>query len=116
METLHEKRLNFSKEYLKKLLSGKKLMTIRRGKRKFEIGDEVDVYCGGKKIGRVRITSIKYKTLPEINLEDIKKDGFKSKRKLKKALRKHYRKLRKNDIFTLIEFEWIEKVKDHGSL
>lgn len=116
METLHEKRLNFSKEYLKKLLSGKKLMTIRRGKRKFEVGDEVEIYCGGKKIGKVKIISVRYKTLPEINLEDIRKDGFRSKRKLKKALRKHYRKLRKNDIFTLIEFEWVEKIEKYGSL
>ncbi|MCD6371144.1 MAG: ASCH domain-containing protein [Candidatus Aenigmarchaeota archaeon] len=117
MEILRDKmkRLNFSKEYLKKLLRGKKLMTIRRGKRKFEIGEEVEVYCSGEKLGKIKITKVQIKKFSEINSEDIKKDGFRSKRKLKKALRKHYKNVKASDLFTLIEFEWIER-KENGSV
>lgn len=103
------KKLYFAKDYYKKLVNGKKRMTMRKGKVNLKEGEKVEVYCGGKRIGVAKIIKIKAKEFCEISKEDILKDGFKSKRKLKKALRKHYKSVRSKDIFSLIEFEWIEK-------
>ncbi|OYT41630.1 MAG: hypothetical protein B6U78_02710 [Candidatus Aenigmarchaeota archaeon ex4484_224] len=105
------KKLFFAKEYKKKLEGGKKKMTIRKGYPKFKEGQEVEIYAGNEKIGNAKITKIKVKKFSEITNDEIIKDGFKSKTKLKKALRKHYKTVKANDIFTLIEFEFKSKNK-----
>ena len=103
------KQLCFDERYYKKLIKGRKTMTIRRGKRKFEIGEKVEVICGKRKLGIAKITNLVIKKFSDIDIKEVRKDGFRSKRKLKEALRKHYKNVKGSDIFTLIEFEWIEK-------
>jgi len=105
------KKLHFAKDYYKKLISGKKRMTMRKGKVNLKEGEEIEIYCGGERIGIAKVTSIRTKEFSEISKEDVVKDGFKSKRKLKKALRKHYKSVKSKDVFSLIEFEWIKKEK-----
>ena len=106
------KKLFFAKEYKKKLEKGKKKMTIRKGYPRFKVGDEIEIFAGSEKIGNAKITKISVKRFSEITKDDIIKDGFKSKTKLKKALQKHYKKVKSNDIFSLIEFEFYSKNKN----
>ena len=109
VERVKIKTLKFAEAYLKKLESGKKLMTIRRGKKDFKVGDLVRIIAGNKKIGIARIVKVETKKFGEITKADAIKDGFKSKRKLREALKKHYKKIKSQDLFTLIEFEWVTK-------
>lgn len=53
-------------------------------------GDLVNIIVGGEKIGVAKIIQVKKVTLKELSTSEIIKDGFKSKKQLLKALRKHY--------------------------
>jgi len=105
------KSIMFAKEYEELILKKRKLCTIRKGKRDFEIGEKVALYCNNKRIAIAKIESIEYKKLSEITEEDAKKDGFESKKALKKALKKHYKKVRSKDMFTIIHFRLVRVLK-----
>lgn len=100
------KRLNFREEYKDKILSGKKRATIRLGKvSKYEVGDLVDIYAGDKKISSAIISKVRYLKFKDLKREDVRKDGFKSKAELKRALKKIYKKeFKTNSYLTQIEF------------
>ncbi|MBS7658635.1 MAG: ASCH domain-containing protein [Candidatus Bathyarchaeia archaeon] len=83
------KTLNFSKEYKEKLLSGEKTSTLRL-KTLLKKGDLVNIVVGGENLGIAKIIQVKKITLKELSINEIKKDGFKSKKHLLKALKKHY--------------------------
>ncbi len=99
----------FSKKYLKELLSGSKLTTIRAGNIKYKPGDVVLVYCGGLVLGRARILRVERRKLIDLTEEDARRDGFSSLHELLKALKQHYPNIRRDTPLVLIEFEWVEK-------
>ena len=101
--------LMFSKKYLKELLSGSKLTTIRAGNVRYRPGDIVLVYCGGLVLGRARILRVERKKLIDLTKEDARRDGFSSMQELLKALKQHYPNIRRDTPLTLIEFEWVER-------
>ncbi len=95
------KPLNFSKEYRDKILSGLKSSTIRL-KTSLKPGEIVEVNVGGEKIGTARITMVERKKLYELTDADAQRDGFKNRRELLKALRKHYGRMSKDtDVYIL---------------
>ncbi|MGP3667725.1 MAG: ASCH domain-containing protein [Candidatus Bathyarchaeota archaeon] len=98
-----ERQLNFSKEYKNKILSGVKTSTIRL-KTKLKVGEKVQIVAGGEKLGKARILRIIRKEISKLTDEDAEKDGFKDKKELLKALRKHYGKLPKATNIYIIEF------------
>ncbi len=102
----------FSKEYRDKILTGEKVTTIRLGQIPIKEGELYYANCGGEIIGILRVEKVEYKKLKEISKEDAILDGFKSKRKLRRALKKHYKGFNSNSIFTIIHFKLIEKYKD----
>jgi len=102
------KKIHFAKEYKEKILKGKKVSTIRLGKRKYSIGEVVELIVENKTFAKAKIKNVEYLTLKELSEEDARKDGFESKRKLLKALKKHYPKIKENSVVTRIEFEKIE--------
>jgi len=102
------RKIHFSKEYKKKILKGEKKATIRLGKRKFKVGETVEIIVGDEKIGEARITNVFYTTLDEIGKEEVRRDGFTKKSKLEKALKKHYPKIKRSSTLTVIEFEMIK--------
>jgi len=109
------KRIHFSKKYKKKILKGEKRATLRLGKRKFKVGETVEIMIGNKKIGEAIITNVSYTTLNEIGKEEVRKDGFTKKSKLEKALKQHYPKIKKDSILTVIEFKLIKRVSQVGA-
>lgn len=98
-----ERQLNFSKEYKNKILSGVKTSTIRL-KTNLKVGEKVQIVAGGEKLGKARILRIIRKEISKLTNEDAEKDGFKDKKELLKALRKHYGKLPKATNIYIIEF------------
>ncbi|MDH5816092.1 MAG: ASCH domain-containing protein [Candidatus Nezhaarchaeota archaeon] len=98
------KRLNFSKEYRRKIEKGLKKQTIRLSSSLKE-GDRVKVVVGGEILGIARITKVERKALEELTDEDAKKDGFESLAQLIKALKKHYGRISSKREVCIIGFE-----------
>ncbi len=105
------KHLEFTRNYEKLLLSGKKRATIRKWTN-LKAGDEVFVHCGGKIIGKAKITSVRKKSIHELTEEDAKLDGFESK----EALIEELKKLGYGGSVYVIEFEFkpTESVNPHS--
>ncbi len=107
------KYLNFAKDYKSSLLSGNKLSTIRLGKKThLKEGDLVYINCANEILGIARVKKVEFKKLKEVTREDAKLDGFKSKKKLRNALKKHYKKVSGESDVTIIQFEWVERFKN----
>ncbi|MCD6403094.1 MAG: ASCH domain-containing protein [Candidatus Aenigmarchaeota archaeon] len=112
------KKIHFSKEYKKKLLKGEKSSTIRLGKRKkYKVGDVVELVVEEKPIAKALITNVEYVRVKDLTEERAKKDGFHTKNKLIKALKKHYPRIKDNNTVTVIEFKIIKdgKKSQHGA-
>jgi len=99
-----KKPLNFSKEYRNKILSGEKTSTIRL-KTNLKVGEKVQIVVGGEKLGEAEITSIKRKDINSLTDEEARKDGFKNKKELLKALKKHYGKLSSDTHVYIVSFK-----------
>ncbi len=83
------KHIEFKKKYKRKLLSGKKNCTIRKRCYVSE-GDEVFVHCGGKIIGKAKITRVEERKLEELDDEIAREEGFRSREELINEVRKIY--------------------------
>lgn len=105
------RRLNFSKEYKRKIQEGSKRQTIRLSTSLKE-GDVVEIVSGGEVIGIARITKVEKKTLGDLTDEDAKRDGFENVNQLFKALRKHYGKISNKKEVCVIGFE-MEVKEEH---
>jgi len=102
------KRLNFAKEYKKKIKEGLKRQTIRLSTSLKE-GDRVEVVVGGEVLGIAKITRVERKTIEELTDEDAKRDGFEDVAQLVKALRRHYGKVSNKKEVCVIGFEMERK-------
>ena len=98
------KRLNFTKEYKKKIKEGLKTQTIRLSTSLKE-GDVVEVVAGGEVLGTAKITRVERRTLEELTDDDARKDGFENVAQLIKALRRHYGKISNDREVYVIGFE-----------
>lgn len=103
------KHLMFSREYWDALVSGAKRATIRVGDTGLKAGDEVFVHCGGYLLGKVRIVGVSRKRVKDLTEEDARKDGFASLEELLGALKRHYPRMGKRTVVSVVEFEWIER-------
>lgn len=83
------KRLIFRLSYADKILTGKKITTIRL-KPIVKEGEVVEIYVGHARVGRAVVKSVKPKKLSELSIEDAKRDGFSSVDDLRKELEKIY--------------------------
>jgi len=104
------KRLNFAKEYKKKIKEGLKRQTIRLSTSLRE-GEKVEVVAGGEVLGIAKITRVERKTIDELTDEDAKRDGFENVAQLLKALRRHYGRISNKKEVCVIGFE-IERRED----
>jgi len=97
-------------EFAEKILSGRKVTTIRLGK-VVPMSEEMIIQSGGKAIAKVRIEEVEMKRIGELTDEEARRDGFKSVRDLIKSLEKMYNvKVTKDDLVTIIRFEVIERM------
>jgi hypothetical protein len=104
------RRLNFAKEYKKKIKEGLKRQTIRLSTSLRE-GEKVEVVAGGEVLGIAKITRVERKTIDELTDEDAKRDGFENVAQLLKALRRHYGRISNKKEVCVIGFE-IERRED----
>ena len=102
------KYLNFSEDFMEKIISGEKKATLRLGIKDYKPGEKVIIRCGNKVIGRAIIKDVKIKTFEELNYVDIMMDGYESKEDLRKKLEEFYGKFDENALFTQIIFELSE--------
>ncbi|MEM4588284.1 MAG: ASCH domain-containing protein [Nanopusillaceae archaeon] len=105
------KNLQFLGIYRNALISGKKRITIRITKPNLRKGDIFIAHCGGKVIGKFKVTNVYTKKLREITEEEAKLDGFESKERLIKELKKYYPKIKEDTEIFVIEFEPVEIFK-----
>ena len=104
------KKLFFDRAYKDQILSGRKTTTVRKGRRKdFKEGDVVEIICGNESLGLAYIEKIEYKKLKDLTREDAISDGFSSRRKLKEALKKHYKDINSETDVTIIYFKRIKR-------
>ncbi len=94
-------------EYVDAILSGRKKATIRLGRVNVKY-NELIVHGGGRPVARVRVTSVVYKKVRELTDEDARRDGFRNRAELLKALERAYGKIDLDDVVTIIEFEVVQ--------
>ncbi len=110
---MRKKTLDFDESYIKKILEGKKITTIRKGIRDFKIGEKVLITSQNRIYAEAEITEVKYTQISELSEEDAVKDGFLTKEELFKALRKYYGQIKPNDKITVIHFKLLKKFSDY---
>ncbi len=98
-------------EYVEKLLSGAKRTTIRIGvvKPRYK---EVIIHGGGRPVAKAAIEYTIVKRVEELTDEDARRDGFKSRRELLKALERAYGRLDPGDLVTIIGLRIVKKFED----
>jgi len=106
------KHLFFDGRYADKILKEEKTSTIRVGKYSIKRGRSFYIHARGHVLGKAVVTNVKIKSLKELTDEDAKRDGFKNKKELLKALKKHYGKLDKDTPVTIIEFKMQDRFKE----
>ncbi len=104
------KHLEFKRKYMQPLLNGRKRLTIRK-RTNLKEGDQAYIHCGGKIIGRARITSVRRKRISELTEEEAKLDGFRSLNELMGELEKFGYG---DDVYVIqFEFEPLDSVNPH---
>jgi len=110
---MSKKTLDFDEPYIKKILEGKKVTTIRKGIRNFKIGERVLITSQNRIYAEAEITGLKYARISELTEKDAVKDGFLTKKELLKALKKYYGQIKSNDTITIIYFKLLKKFSDY---
>ncbi|MEM0361602.1 MAG: ASCH domain-containing protein [Sulfolobales archaeon] len=101
------KRLVFKSKYLRDLLLGRKVTTIRL-RSNVNVGDVVEVIAGDLKVGKAVIEAIRTKRLDELTDRDALYDGYRSKEELIKELIKIYGgRIRSNSEVKIIYFRML---------
>lgn len=101
------KTLNFTKIYKEKILSGKKSSTVRL-RTTLKRGEVVDIIVGGERIGKAKILNVKKLSLKDLTNKDAVRDGFKDKKSLLKALKRHYSNITEDSTVYFISFNILE--------
>ncbi|MCD6563594.1 MAG: ASCH domain-containing protein [Thermoproteales archaeon] len=104
------KYLRFKKEYVKKILEGRKTTTIRKGILSLS-HDTVYLESNGKIYGRLALKSVRYTKLSNLRESDAKADGFKNLDELKNALTDIYPDIKDDDWVTIIKFQPINQLE-----
>jgi len=102
------KQLNFKKEYKDALQSGRKVTTIRM-RTNLKPRDIVEIIAGKESCGYALIKSVVRKKISEISDKDARRDGFRNRKALLKALRKIYGKITPETHVYIIRFEKVRR-------
>jgi hypothetical protein len=109
------KRITFKRAYAADILEGRKESTVRLNTN-LKKGDIVDIISGIIKIGTAKVELIEEKTVSQLTDEDAKKDGFRTREELVKALRKIYgNKIDDSTRVKVIHFKLLGRGQDHSS-
>jgi len=98
--------LHFREEYLRDVLSGRKRITIRYG-RKYDVrpGNIVFLAVKGRPVARAKITSVQVKRLRDLTDHEIKMEGFRSLRALVRHLRRIYPDICPDSYVTVLKWK-----------
>ena len=105
--------LNFSPEFLHKILEGSKRVTLRKGIRKIRVGP-CTLKIGEVEL-RAHIESVHFLKFSDVREEHAFSEGLQSLEELRKLLRKFYPEIKEEDWFTAIYFKLEKEVKDDNS-
>jgi hypothetical protein len=101
-------RINFDAEYVKDILEGKKITTVRKGIKSYPVGKMVELTVNYKPFAKAKVLKVVVKRVKELTDEDAVKDGFNSKEELISALQRIYGEINENDFVTIVHFELVE--------
>ncbi len=96
--------IRFKPEYLDKVLSGKKKITIRLGLVRPRFG-EVLIVCNDLVYGIAEVKRVDVMKVEDLTDDIAKREGFRNKDELLRELKKLYPNVRERNLITLIEFE-----------
>jgi len=102
MNTIH-----FHDDFFSLIKEGKKTQTIRYKEDINNIGKSMAIFDNHEGID-INILSLTDKTFEQLNIDEVRKDGFESKDELWNVLLRFYPKLMKNENLCLIEFQRID--------
>jgi hypothetical protein len=106
--------LHYSKYFEEKLLSGKIKGTILKGEWDIPFKEDLFLYIApenvetskeDKKVGTVKITSLKQMSVADLSDSEAKICGYENEKELKEGV-KYWHKCSDSDIVTFIEFEF----------
>jgi len=100
-------RINFDPEFVPLIVAGNKRTTIRKGIKSYPVGKVVELTAESKQFAMARVKKVVVKRVSELSEEDAKIDGFESKERLLKALRKIYGEINESEFVTIVHFEVI---------
>ncbi len=105
------KYLTVKGKYLKPILSGEKITTIRRG---IIVPSSENVYLRSNKriVAELKVENVKYVRVEDLTTLDAIRDGFKSRSELLKNLKKCYPDLKNNEWVSIIEFRVVRKLSN----
>jgi len=101
-------KINFDAEYVRPIIRGEKVTTIRKGIKSYPVGRIVDLTVNYTPFARARVEKVVVKRVSELTDEDAKKDGFNSKDELIQALKKIYGDIKDSDFVTIVHFVVVE--------
>ncbi len=97
--------LNFSEDFMAKIIRGEKRATLRLGVKDYRKGEIVIIRVGDREIGKAKIVKVRRVHLSELSDEDIRMDGYLKKEDLLRDLEKFYGEVDENAVFTQIIFK-----------
>ena len=101
-------RINFDAEYVRPIIRGEKVTTIRKGIKSYPVGRIVDLTVNYTPFARAKVEKVVVKRVGELTDEDAKRDGFESREELIRALRRIYGDIKDNDFVTIVHFKIVE--------
>jgi len=101
-------RINFDAEYVRPIIRGEKVTTIRKGIKSYPVGRIVDLTVNYTPFARAKVEKVVVKRVGELTDEDAKRDGFESREELIRALKRIYGDIRDNDFVTIVHFKIVE--------
>ncbi|MFA4645986.1 ASCH domain-containing protein [Pyrococcus kukulkanii] len=115
MKTVQIRRfILLDNKYKTKIISGKKVTTVRYGKYEAKPGSEVYIVItpSDTAIAKAKIKEIRTKRVKELTNEDAKLDGFSNVKELVRELSRIYGELYGDDEVTIIEFEDVKPLRE----
>ncbi|AEA11838.1 hypothetical protein TUZN_0341 [Thermoproteus uzoniensis 768-20] len=97
-----------SSRYVADLLSGKKRATVRLGIVRRD--REAVIHSGGRIVAVAEVLDVRYKRVAELDDFDAELDGYSNVEELKRALRRHYRGIKDDDVVSIIVFGSVKPV------
>ncbi len=101
-------KINFDAEYVRPIIRGEKVTTIRKGIKSYPVGRIVDLTVNYTPFARAKVEKVVVKRVGELTDEDAKRDGFGSREELIRALKRIYGDIKDNDFVTIVHFKIVE--------